>query len=641
MTTGSTTRRGARVALAALLASALLTAAAAPAPAGSWLPAVDLSRPLKDADKPAVAMDAAGRTVAIWHREGTTPFENTVQASVRSLGAQFSDPLDLSLPSFDPQVAMTPSGEAVAAWWQSRAGGYVLQLSRRPPDGAFSPPLDVAEAPNGASVPETDLALGSGGVAALAWLGENAQEKKVVMASVAPAGSSPSSPVELSDPEHDAFSPSAAVAPDGRVAVAWSGFYSEESPSAVQLSTGSGGSFSEPLKVSNAEIVDGPQLALDGAGNPTLLWRGLVEEEVEPGITQPVFDAIEARSAGSGGFGPVAVLYEDEEEPAFFPRLGIAPGGVAVAVWARRELGGTFALDAATRASSEAAFSPPAPIAHDDSETGSLDLAVAADGAAALAWHDAALRSQVSLRPAGGQFGTPVTLDGGREALFPKVALDDGGDAAAVWRGTNGTNEIVRAAGFDASPPELRNLAVPAEGTVGLPVDISVEPFDVWPLAEVGFDFGDGSSARGASVSHVYAVPGSYRVTASAQDSAGASTSAAATIRILASNDFRLGRLKRNKRTGRATLVVHVPGPGRLVLRGRGLKKAARRAGAVGVVKLPVRAVGRAAKRLRRRGRTKVRLHVVFEPDGGRAAARARTATLKKSRGHRRHRRHR
>jgi hypothetical protein len=638
MTIGSSTRAGARLALAALLACGLLAAAAAPALAGTWLPSVDLSKPLRSANRPTVAMDDAGRTVAIWERDGKTPFESTVQASVRGLGGQFSEPLDLSLPSYAPQLAITPAGEAVATWWHSEGGKYVLQVSRRPPDGPFSPPLDVAEAPTSASPPETDLAVNAGGEAAVAWVQKNVEEKSAIMAATLPAGAAPSSAQEVSDPEHDAFSPDVDVAPDGTAVLAWAGYFSAESPSAVLLSTESGGSFPAPVKVSSADGVDSPQLALDAAGDPTLVWRGLVEKEVEPGEPELFFSAIEGRSAVGGSFGSVFVLLEDEEDPGFLPRLAIAPDGTAVAVWVHRELASSFALEGVTRPSSQASFSAPQEIAQEEGEISAPSLAINGGGTSIVAWHNASSVSRASIRPPGGPFGAPADLGGGQPALFPKVALDGAGDAVAVWRGTDGSNQIARASGYDANPPELRNLSVPAEGTVGRPVSLSVEPFDVWPLAAVGFAFGDGGSAAGASVTHAYGAPGSYPVTATATDSAGASAEASATIQILASNDFRLGRLKRNKRTGRATLIVHVPGPGRLSLRGTGLKKAVRRARAAGSVKLPVRAVGRAAKRLRGRGKTKVRLRVTFSPDGGRPATKARSAVLKKALRHR-HRR--
>ncbi len=83
------------------------------------------------------------------------------------------------------------------------------------------------------------------------------------------------------------------------------------------------------------------------------------------------------------------------------------------------------------------------------------------------------------------------------------------------------------------------------------------------------------------------------------------------------SNAFSFGRLKRNTRNGTAELSVKVPGPGVLILAGRSLRRAEREAGAAGITKLPVRATGKAARQLRRRGEVKVSARVTYTPNGG------------------------
>jgi 6-phosphogluconolactonase (cycloisomerase 2 family) len=83
------------------------------------------------------------------------------------------------------------------------------------------------------------------------------------------------------------------------------------------------------------------------------------------------------------------------------------------------------------------------------------------------------------------------------------------------------------------------------------------------------------------------------------------------------SNAFTFGRLKRNTRNGTAELSVKVPGPGVLILAGRSLRRAEREAGAAGLTKLPVRATGKAARQLRRRGEVRVSARVTYTPNGG------------------------
>ena len=531
---------------------------------------------------------------------------------------------------------MTPAGEALAAWWRSQAGKYVLQLSRRPPEGGFSAPSTVTEVPQEGSPPEIHLAVNPSGDAAVAWLEENEAEKSVVMVSTIPAGGSPSAPWPVSDGAHDAGPPQVAIDDAGQITVVWNGYSTaEERPGVIQASKGSGESFSSPEDVSEADQAADPQLALDPGGEPTVVWVGFEEKPEEewedeeiPEYFPPV---VEASTAVGGGFDPPIEL-SDSEEPAFTPGLAIGAEGTTVVAWVRESGPSDLIVQGRARAPG-GEFTQAQDLSVEVTEALHPDAAVNRNGVATVVWEGGGTSViQASIRPPGGPFGAPLNLSvPGNDALFPEVAMDDAGDAAVVWRRSNGSNAIVQVAGYDANPPELRNLSVPSTGTVGIPVSFSVDPFDVWSVSSSGFDFGDGGSAPGSSMSHTYAAPGTYQVTATATDPAGSSTSAGGTISILASNDFRLGKLKRNKRRGTATLAVEVPGPGRLVLSGKGVKRVSKRAPGAGALKLPIKAAGKSARRLTARGKAKLKLKIEFSPEGGPPASQTRTIILKKA----------
>ncbi len=107
------------------------------------------------------------------------------------------------------------------------------------------------------------------------------------------------------------------------------------------------------------------------------------------------------------------------------------------------------------------------------------------------------------------------------------------------------------------------------------------------------------------------------------------------------SNQFSLGKLKRNKRRGTATLNVIVPGPGNLTLVGRGLVKRRPADGiharafhrtvvAAGKVKLRIKTKGRKRQKLNRTGKVKVRAKVTFTPTFGTANLKTKRITLRK-----------
>jgi hypothetical protein len=114
-----------------------------------------------------------------------------------------------------------------------------------------------------------------------------------------------------------------------------------------------------------------------------------------------------------------------------------------------------------------------------------------------------------------------------------------------------------------------------------------------------------------------------------------------AQVAVRPSNAFSVEKLKRNTRNGTATLIVHVPGPGNLTLKGTGVQAqrpfarrlvlaAARKVSGAGNVKLTIAAKGNARKRLNRTGKVKVKPKMTFVPTGGVAARQSISVTLKK-----------
>ncbi len=93
---------------------------------------------------------------------------------------------------------------------------------------------------------------------------------------------------------------------------------------------------------------------------------------------------------------------------------------------------------------------------------------------------------------------------------------------------------------------------------------------------------------------------------------------------LVPSNAFSLGKVKRNKKRGTATLAVRVPNAGKLALSGKGIKAASaagavisKTVGAAGKVKLLIRAKGKKQKKLNRSGKVKVKVKITYTPPPG------------------------
>jgi DNA-binding beta-propeller fold protein YncE len=98
------------------------------------------------------------------------------------------------------------------------------------------------------------------------------------------------------------------------------------------------------------------------------------------------------------------------------------------------------------------------------------------------------------------------------------------------------------------------------------------------------------------------------------------------------SNKFTFGRLTLNKRRGTAVLFVSVPGPGRLLLKGKGIRTVRRAVRAAGKVRLPINPTGKAKRALARTGTIRLKAKVTFTPTGGTAATQVKTLRLKRLR---------
>jgi DNA-binding beta-propeller fold protein YncE len=101
-------------------------------------------------------------------------------------------------------------------------------------------------------------------------------------------------------------------------------------------------------------------------------------------------------------------------------------------------------------------------------------------------------------------------------------------------------------------------------------------------------------------------------------------------VREVPTNVFRLGRLKRNRRTGTASLGVFAPVAGEFVLTGNGIRRTSTSLHVAGSTSLPVELVGAARRRLVKTGNCKVSAVITFTPNGGSARTEPRKLTLVK-----------
>jgi hypothetical protein len=412
------------------------------AAAATWIPPVDLAAPVEFSPwepRPQIAISGGGGGVAIWPDEQGL---GTLEAANMSLLGTWGSPITLAPNEWgqraEPELAMNEAGEAVAVWKQVGSEQWRIVARVRTPSGDWGPQETLS--PEGSPYGSIDVAVGPAGEAAAVWSqiprsGSNSNYR--VEASFRPAGGPWEPAVTLSDPEHESYDPQVAIAPSGRIAVAFSGYLdSPEVQPVVQIAEKQGGEWSPSEPISGTANAVFPKVAAGTAGT-TVIWESREEESDEYWI--------EAATRTTGGeWGQPVELSSGPE--SFGPEIGADAAGNAVAIW-NSFYGeeGDYVEGSTLPVGGQ--WSEPTAISGRvwlSGYTGAR-LAVAPNGqtlAAWSVWREPEPRVEQRLVEAAlgreGEWEEPTTLSApGVWAVRPAVALDGQGDGAVAWWAAN------------------------------------------------------------------------------------------------------------------------------------------------------------------------------------------------------------
>ncbi len=292
-----------------------------------------------------------------------------------------------------------------------------------------------------------DTAMGSDGGAAVAWLGVG----NVVQVATRPPLGSFAAPLDVS-PAGENRAPQVAMDAAGDATVVW---YTFGLNFLVEAATVTGGMPAAPVTLSaTGKKALFPTVAMNDRGDTIVAWtRG----EGSDGVVQASF-----RPAG-GSFG-APVNLSTGGESATAPRVAIDDAGDATVVWDRYN-GVHELVEEATRPAASGSFSKAAVLSNEAESAIQPFVAINAEGDTAVTWvafNGVAQIVQVAVRPAGGTFDKAVSVSAeSGNAAFPQVALDGRGDPGVVWTLDFGGDLIVQyAAGTPLGTfPTIQDLA--------------------------------------------------------------------------------------------------------------------------------------------------------------------------------------
>jgi hypothetical protein len=593
---------------------ALLAPDPEPTRAAGWIPAISISTPGSYLDEPEVAVGPDGTGVAVWNRYAEPDY--LVEASTRSPGGAWSAPQRLSTTTSatsTPRLAIDAGGTAVVVWRGAQGSSQVTQASIKTRTGAWSAPETIS--PLGIDAYSAKVAVDPAGNAVVVWRAYKGSEEDSIEAVTRPAGGAWSGAEVLSPGGKDAFEPDIDLDPAGNAVAAWYAYDASKKAIVEAARKPAGAAWGDPDELSKAGQSSSDARVAAGPTGTVVAWRRQGMIQALRGTPGPPWPA-------------TATDLTTGEENVSEPRVDVDGAGNAVVLWSSDPKPGVDNVIREVTHPAAGAFGAPQTISAAGGSAYYPALSVSPiSTAAAATWAQEQQPFRLTQAALGGGPGTwsvptPISpID--RTVNFPDIAVDPAGNALAVWRVNEGTNEVIQIASYDATGPEIGQIQIAKRPRAGRPIAFSAAVTDDFSaLGPISWSFGDGSTAAtGASVKHAFRAHGKFKVTVSSIDAAGNAASSTETVaigRALASS-----RKVVRVRKGRAQLALNCAGSAictgtvKLTTGGPG-KRRAKRSTTLGKGKFKIRA-GRkktvavklkptALETLREKGRLRARL---------------------------------
>lgn len=298
------------------------------APGQPWGAARRVSPAGTDVEWPGFAIDDDGNVTVVWRAsqpDGSTAIESVYRPHDGTWGAPVQVAVSAAYGT-SPRVAVDDAGRALALWVEEVGATEVAYTADRAADGSWSEPVAVSD-PEGRTLYGAGVSIGLDGDALATWIAHDEFERRRVHVSSRPAGGEWSAPVLLSDPAQEAQGVTRHIGPSGAATLVWR--RSTGGGVAIESATRPPGGvdWSEPVRVSAAgDNVDGFTAAANAAGDLIVVWQSWHRFH-DGTLYRPLSSSL--RPAG-GEWSPPALITDG---PATGPRVTLQADGDAFAVW--------------------------------------------------------------------------------------------------------------------------------------------------------------------------------------------------------------------------------------------------------------------------------------------------------------------
>ncbi len=326
-----------------------------------------------DAFDPEAAMNSAGNTLVVW-RQNTGAYY-AIYGAAAQVGDVWSTPVQLSTAdSYFAEIGLDNDGHGVAVW-QERIDprNVCLATASFTPGSGWSAPTKLSDSSQVMMAPEVNT--GSNGRTVAAWQIPSSQGtyfRLVIQGAYYSAGAGWSTPVTLTNVNHDSVAACVGVSSNGEALVVWEGGFGETFDQLGAATLSADGNWGAPLVISGDGVAAvHPDFAMNDSGQAVVAWKTPTGSDVA---------VMALIRAADGTWGTVRELAPTNGN---LPEVAINSSGKAIVIWT--EKGGSDArIKAATYADGN--WSASVYISDAGSIASQPEVRVNTDGSATAAW---------------------------------------------------------------------------------------------------------------------------------------------------------------------------------------------------------------------------------------------------------------
>lgn len=432
------------VGLAAIFVNLVLFS---PLKAANWSAPVNLSVPGANAFQAQVAIDSAGRDIAVWSRFDGNHY--VIQSSTKDDSGFWSTPATISMAGADaffPQVVTDQRGNAIAIWARKSSTNIVIQSASKALKRGWSAPVDISAhdiTGNDAAFPQ--IICNNNGDAYAVWQQYNGVRNDVIISTRDVGRGVWSAPTVLSTSEAPGLGdtrPKIAVDQTGNMIVVWNNSDVGAVQSVVKQK---GQRWTQPVNISGVgSYVSDAQVKMDMKGNAIAVW------------TRSDGNNMIVQTSGKplAGNWSTPINMSSPGEDAVFPCLAVNNDGNAIAAWQRFD--GAYSIIQGATKPSKGNWSKPVDLTLTGEDASNPQVALGGSNAGVIVWKKSDGTNfviEATTTAHGNAWSNPSVLSlSGEDSVNPNITIDKFGNAVAIWHRFDGSHTIVQSSSKAISP---------------------------------------------------------------------------------------------------------------------------------------------------------------------------------------------